>query len=532
MLGKGESYRNDINIPLMDDEQVVDVEEPAGIDRQYKDVLFLALFGINIVFVVSVALLYGIVALTSEGDEVIRVNQNGKQHDQTAEFTPSVEILLGMIATIASAVIATSAWIFTLSRLASFVLNAILISLIMVPIICGMVLFFMGFFIFGFTLLLLSVCLLVLSLFIRPRMDFAAVNLKVACTAVLQVPTVFSYALLAVGMQVLYFLVWGIATVGYATSNTEVTIHAHGLNYNLDECTTYLYGDTLTIPNYPTFTCASDGTCKACVCDGTFIKASACTSPKLYGWEYFWLLLSLFWTSAVFANIVHCTVASAVSRWWVVGYPSAHTVQQGFDRATTTSLGSICLASLLVAVVRTLRSLVHLANKKLSSVQASGIVRSLQHFLVRILTFFLNVLDRLVVYFNRYALCFVAIHRYDFLTASKSATNLFVQRGFTALLNDDIIDVVLNIGHVIVGIVSMCVGYVFGRLSGVGHAYTVLLTVFGFAAGYLTSVVALSTISSAVATVYVCYVENPLALQVGTDVLTTGMLLSASELHS
>jgi hypothetical protein len=511
-----ESSQNDFNMPLMNDEMVVDVEEPAGQDRQYKDILFLVLFGFNIICVVSLALLYGMVALTSSGAEVININQNGKETDQTAEFTPSTEILLGMITIIASAVIATSLWILTLSRLASFVLNAILISLIMVPIICGLVLFFMGFFVFGFALLLMSVGLLVLSLCIRPRMDFAAANLKVACTAVLQVPSVFSYALLAVGVQVTFFLLWGIAAVGYATSNTDVTIHAHGLTYNMDECTTYLYSTTLDLPHYQPLTC-SGGTCKACVCDGTYINAHACSATRLYGWEYFWLLLSLFWTSAVIANVVHCTVAAAVSKWWVVGYPSALTVQQGFERATTTSLGSICQASLLVAVVRTLRSAVHLANKQLSTCTAqsgSSVVRTLQQYLSRLLSFTLDILDRAVVYFNRYALCFVAINRYDFLTASKAATNLFVQRGFTTLLNDDIIDVVLNIGHVIIGIVSMCVGYVFGRLSNVGHAYTVLLTVFGFAAGFLTSIVALSTISSAVATVYVSYVENPLALQV------------------
>lgn len=515
MLGKEEPGHNrDISIPLMDDEVVMDVEEVAGHDRQYKDVFFLALFGMNILCIISLALLYGVVALSSSGDEVIKVGQNGKEYNQTSEFTPSVEIMFGMIVTLASAVIATSVWIFTLSRIASFVLNAILISLIMVPIICGMVLFFLGYFVFGFTLLLLSVCLLVLSLFIRPRMDFAAVNLRVACTAVLQMPSVFGYAGMAVGVQVLFSILWGIAAVGYATSNTDVTIHAHGLNYDLDECTTYLYGDTLSVPNYGTLTC-SGGTCSACVCDGTYISSHACLRPRLYGWAYFWLLVSLFWTSAVVANVVHCTVAAAVARWWEVGYPSHLTVEHGFKRATTTSLGSICFASLLVAVVRSLRSVVHFLSKQLASTQTTGLLRSLQMCLVRVLLYFLALLDRLVVYFNRYALCFVAIHRTDFLTASKTATALFVQRGFTTLLNDDIIDVVLQIGHLIIGIVAMCVGYVYGRLSGVGYAYTVLLTVFGFAAGYLISVVALSTVSSAVATVYVCYVERPLQLQVG-----------------
>jgi hypothetical protein len=512
-----EPNRQEINVPLLEEDATVDVDHHVG-DRHYKDIPFLVLFGVNIVCIISLALLYGIVALSSGGNEVIEVADSGKEYNETTEFTPSVQILFGMITTLAAAVASTSIWIFTLSRIASIVLNAILISLILVPITCGMVLFFLGYYAFGFTLLLLSIGLLVLSLFIRPRMDFAAVNLKVACSAVLQMPSVFGYALLAVAVQVIFCILWGIAAVGYATSNNEVTIHAHGLIFNIDECTTYVYGNTLSIPDYGTLTCA-EGSCKACVCDNTYINAHACMSPKLYGWAYFWLLLSLFWTSAVISNVVHCTTSAAVAKWWVVGYPSALSVQEGFERSTTTSLGSICFASLLVALVRTTRSVLHFANKQLSSVQSSGIIRSMQRCFVRVIAFLLSVLDRLVVYFNRYALCFVAVYRYDFLQASAAASALFQQRGYSMLLNDDIIDVVLNIGHFIIGTISMCVGYVYGRVSGVGHAYTVLLTVFGFAVGYLISIVALSTISSAVATVYVSYVGNPLALQVSLDSL-------------
>ena len=389
-----------------------------------------------------------------------------------------------------------------------------MISLILVPIVFGFVLFAMGFFVFGAALIALSIFLLVLSLFIRPRMDFAATNLKVACGAILQMPSIFGYALLAVGVQVLFSIVWGMAAVGYATSNNQTTVHSHGLIYDLDVCTTYVYSGSFDVATYGTLTCTS-GTCHACVCDGNFVSNRSCVTPKLYGWTYAWLLLSLFWTSAVISNVVHVTTSAAVAKWWTVGYPSALMVQEGFDAATTTSLGSICLGSLLVAVIRTLRTLLHFATRQLEKNRtSSGVLRQLQSCFTSMLKYFLTVMDRLVVYFNRYALCFVAIYRHDFRTASVAASSLFRTRGWSTLLNDDIIDIVLNIGHIIIGTTSMSVGYIYGRLSGVGHAYTVLLTIFGFAVGYLISIVALSTISSAVATVYVCYVDNPHALQV------------------
>lgn len=507
--------RREYNVPLMDDSNGQEINRlpVTAAPKHYKDILFLFLFGVNILCIVTVALMYGIVALSSGGDEVIKVADNGKQYDQTAEFTPSVSILLGMVSTLLMAVVMTAIWIFTLSRVASYVLNAIMISMILVPIIFGFGLFAMGFFVFGAALIALSIFLLVISLFIRPRMDFAAINLKVACGAVLHMPTIFGYALLAVGVQVLFSILWGMAAVGYATSNNQTTIHSHGLVYDLDQCTTYVYGNTLDIPTFGTLTCAGNS-CRACVCDGTFVSNHSCVTPKLYGWTYSWLLLSLFWTSAVISNVVHCTTSSAVAKWWTVGYPTALMVQEGFDAATTTSLGSICLGSLLVAVIRTLRTLLYFATRQLDKNKGSGALRQLQSCFTGLLKYLLTVMDRLVVYFNRYALCFVAIYDHDFKAASVSASNLFQQRGWSTLLNDDIIDVVLNIGHIIIGTTSMSVGYIYGRLSGLGHAYTVLLTVFGFAAGYLVSIVALSTISSAVATVYVCYVDNPDTLRV------------------
>jgi len=511
--------QKEYNTPLLDsfeDEEQNNATLPeTDTPKHYKDILFLFLFGVNVLSIVGVAFLYGIVALSSDGDEVIKVADNGKQYDQTAEFTPSVSILLGMVSTLLMGVVMTALWIFTLSRVASYVLNAIMISMILVPIIFGFGLFALGFFVFGATLIALSIFLLVFSLFIRPRMDFAATNLKVACASVLQMPSIFGYALLAVGVQVLFCIVWGMAVVGYATSNNQTTIHSHGLIYDLGECTTYVYSNTFDIASYGTLTCAGD-TCRACVCDGTFVSNHSCVTPKLYGWTYTWLLLSLFWTSAVISNVVHCTTSAAVAKWWVVGYPSALMVQEGFEAATTTSLGSICLGSLLVAVIRTLRTLLYFASRQMEKKngRSSGALRQLQSCCVGLLRYLLTVMDRLVVYFNRYALCFVAIYHSDFRTASVSASNLFRTRGWSTLLNDDIIDVVMNIGHVIIGTTSMSTGYIYGRLTGLGHAYTVLLTVFGFVAGYLLSIVALSTISSAVSTVYVCYVDNPHALQI------------------
>ena len=76
----------------------------------------------------------------------------------------------------------------------------------------------------------------------------------------------------------------------------------------------------------------------------------------------FSMLLSYHWTCQVIKNVVHVTVSGAVGTWWFVPTEGtsfcSHGVRDSFVRSITTSFGSICLGSLLVAIVEALRSMV------------------------------------------------------------------------------------------------------------------------------------------------------------------------------
>lgn len=541
-------------------------------DLKYHDIAFLFAFAANFVLIVSIALSYGMVALTNEGSELVKVNNNGYEQSENSSYSTSSILLFGMMIILFVSVLLAILWIYVLSKIASYIINALLLTVILLPIMGGIVMIALGFALFGLILISLSVFILVFSLFIQPRMDFAAANLSVACVSILRMPSIFVYSLVTLFAQALFIVIWCVAAVGYATNNYKVSLFSHGVEYNTDQCTTYMYtANAITIPEYDGILSCSSGNCKVCICDGSLIGYSACVAPKLYGWAYCFLLLSLFWTSAVISNIMHCTTASAVSFWWRTpdtvnckqssmtsaapttttvdtyengpnnnnmkkivqaapqqqyqekeeGYYYNDEVKEGFIRACSTSLGSISLASLLVAIVRTMRTIVYISCKQIDKLELSSeILRTVLRWITSLLKYILTVLDRVIVYFIRYALCFVAIHRCDFVTGSKAASHLLIQRGLTTLLNDDIIDVVVSVGHIITGSITMAIGYLYGSYSSIGHVYTLLLTVFGFTAGYLVSTVALSTISSAVSTVYVSYIENPNSLQVTTTTTT------------
>ena len=70
----------------------------------------------------------------------------------------------------------------------------------------------------------------------------------------------------------------------------------------------------------------------------------------------FSLFLSYYWVHQVLSNTVQTTVAGTIGTWWFVPEEASScwssAIQDSFGRATTYSFGSICLGSLIVAVVQ------------------------------------------------------------------------------------------------------------------------------------------------------------------------------------
>jgi hypothetical protein len=88
-------------------------------------------------------------------------------------------------------------------------------------------------------------------------------------------------------------------------------------------------------------------------------------SSAVYGY-LFLLFLSMFFTEQVLENSVQVTVSGVVGTWWVApednGFCSA-AVCNSFIRTMTTSFGSICFGSLLVAIIRALKALAQQARQ-------------------------------------------------------------------------------------------------------------------------------------------------------------------------
>uniref|UniRef100_A0AAV1V1G8 Choline transporter-like protein n=1 Tax=Peronospora matthiolae TaxID=2874970 RepID=A0AAV1V1G8_9STRA len=230
---------------------------------------------------------------------------------------------------------------------------------------------------------------------------------------------------------------------------------------------------------------------------------------------FFFLLLSFYWFMQVAKNTVHCIAAGAVGEWWHACH-DVNTVQRAQTRALTTSLGSICVGSLVVAALSALHTLLLSSPRR----KARGSANACLEFLVKLVV-------RNMQYFNKYAFCQVALHGKDFWTAGTDTMHLFRDRGWTALLNDSLISSVLAIGCLAVGTVSGVVGSVWIHVAlrctpdelaehpNECQTFNIIGLTFVACAsiGFTMCMTMSSVLDSIVATIFVCFAEDPAALR-------------------
>lgn len=168
----------------------------------------------------------------------------------------------------------------------------------------------------------INVCYICL---IRNRIGFASANLKAACAAISAHSTIFIVALLMILKQATWLMLWTLSAIGVYQLYKEAD----------PACDSAAASST-------------DGSEEGLFCGGTSM-----------GFAVFFMLISLYWGQQVVQNVLTCTTAGVVATWWYNPHPK-HVTFGALYRSVTSSFGSICFGSLIVAILhamRTVRSL-------------------------------------------------------------------------------------------------------------------------------------------------------------------------------
>jgi len=215
----------------------------------------------------------------------------------------------------------------------------------------------------------------------------------------------------------------------------------------------------------------------------------------------FALILSLYWTLEVVKYVVHCTASGVTAAWYFT--PDSHSPTMGsLKRALTTSFGSICFGALLISIIKTLRSMLNRAARE-SRRSNVGVM-----ILICMARCMLNCLNRAAELFNEFGFAYVAIYGYAYCDSCQQVMELFRRKGWTAIINEDLVHMALACGAILAGLV----------IGGVAAAYAALILdndnyalygSMGLVFGFFMTWVVLHTITSAITTIFVIWVDDP-----------------------
>ncbi|KAI9316911.1 plasma-membrane choline transporter-domain-containing protein [Dichotomocladium elegans] len=221
------------------------------------------------------------------------------------------------------------------------------------------------------------------------------------------------------------------------------------------------------------------------------------------------LVFSFYWTSQVISYVTHVTLAGIYATVYFLNDTVRHPALSSMRRATTTSFGSICFGSLLIAIINVIRYFLSIAQQSTDNPILS--------FLVCVIQCIVGCFQGVFEWFTYYAFSGVAIFGEAFIPAARRTWNLIKDRGIDAMINDSLIGNVLFMGGLLVGVLSSLLGYIYLEASkpqynaSGGSTPVVVMVCFLVGASMFSSVA--TVISSGIATTFVCLAEDPDALR-------------------
>ncbi|EAN92357.1 hypothetical protein C3747_101g85 [Trypanosoma cruzi] len=206
-------------------------------------------------------------------------------------------------------------------------------------------------------------------------------------------------------------------------------------------------------------------------------------------------IFSIFWAANVVLGLSHVTTAGVVAKWYFAGSENmpAHPTWASFQRAITTSFGSVCLGSLLSTLVGAFGWVCGLG------------IHSGNEFIDCSIACIQDLFVDFVNYCNSYAYVQVAMHGRGYMTSARRVWRLCQNCGCSAVFNDALVLTTLRVMTVSIPI-----------LAGVGVALFSFSATIGSIACVLTVIpltCILSVVSAVVRSIFVCFAELPEGLE-------------------
>lgn len=504
--------------------------QPLGSTAYYRDPFFAIVFLIHVVLIALAAILKGIPAVGQGAVPEVEVDsETGGETDVISGDDP-MPLVLGITLILVLSSFVSTVMVKVLVHYGESLIRCALLSTVVWFVIMGVSFVLMNVFIAGLIMLGMAGLTYLYYHAIGPRIEFAGKNLKVACTAISHMPSTITAAVGLLAIQALWCMTWSLALLGVATSfpETSITSLDGTTTYDLDSCVTYI----TDAPNASfSAACAlapEQSTCMKCSCGGVEVYPDMpCETHTVSAGVYIVMLFSLLWGCSVISNIAHATTSGAIASWWFttpdsISGTSYSPVMASFRRAAAPSLGTMALFGLFSAIAWLLRIIVSGLHRQRRGLGALGLA---------LLECLIRAAEAIIKTFNRFALVYSAIYGTDARQAGRATADLFSKRGWSAIINDQLIENALAMSCLVVAVLCALGGVIIGGLLGMTHVLMALLATVGLFTGYSMASVTAGVVSSAIATVYVCFAEDHQALAQSHPPLWRQLMASWTKAH-
>lgn len=224
-------------------------------------------------------------------------------------------------------------------------------------------------------------------------------------------------------------------------------------------------------------------------------------------------VFSFFWGQLVLVNISLTTTCGAIGGWYYEPLASLKSgclfcrpaVCQPLIRCCTTSLGSIALGSLLVAIMRTIIAVVKYVGDRAS--EGNPILK----MAFCCCTCCLGCLESIMQWLTDYAFVYVALYGTHFIDAGMKVVKLLSSSGVDAIAQQTLVAPVLRLAAFLGLGAGVALGYAAMIITGV-RGVTFIGMLVGGGVGYVLTQLLLAPVDAAAKTIFVCYAEDPSGL--------------------
>jgi hypothetical protein len=266
--------------------------------------------------------------------------------------------------------------------------------------------------------------------------------------------------------------------------------------------------------------------------DDDYVNTLEASYSSLWYFLVFLMLVSFYWTIQVIGNTVQTTVAGSVGTFWFVPEEAmgccSPALGSSLFRSLTYSFGSICLGSLIVAIIQAMQAMVRQAEEQARNNRDGGgaLILCLAQCL-------LSMLEAAAEYFNKWAFIYTGLYGYSYLEAGHNVLTLFRERGWTTIINDNLTARVLGMLSFVVGLGTGVIAAVISLLAAMTSSSSMAdgsvgamaggSLVLAVIVGMILASIIFNVVNAATDTIIVLFAEAPTEFQQNHPVLAAEM---------